>query len=270
MKLDIDKNKKEETRNRMEKRAEGATPTATTPVPQMGWNRQVSDLQTILANIESLFYVDITDGKTTRRVPLVEVLRKGLEEIKTEGPAVRDGAEELRREVARLRSDLLSVQKEYNDLGGSIRAIKVPKSMEPSDQLLQVKSELNKVQEGIVKATEEMTEERAKTEEMLERKLPQLTEGARKYIITRDYAPWIFSFIIAIMGGLVIWRAVEVAKEGEKVDQRAKEVEQWAKSVRVEQNRGLFADWLIDEWAPKNPKTWQNINRKWEEKVKEE
>lgn len=270
MKLDIDKNKKEETRNRMEKRAEGATPTATTPVPQMGWNRQVSDLQTILANIESLFYVDITDGKTTRRVPLVEVLRKGLEEIKTEGPAVRDGAEELRREVARLRSDLLSVQKEYNDLGGSIRAIKVPKSMEPSDQLLQVKSELNKAQEGIVKATEEMTEERAKTEEMLERKLPQLTEGARKYIITRDYAPWIFSFIIAIMCGLVIWGAVEVADEKEKVDQRAKEVAQWEKSVHKDRNRGLFADWLVDEWAPKNPKTWQHINRKWEEKNKGE
>ena len=84
MKLDIDKNKKEETRNRMEKRAAGAEPTATTPAPQMGWNRQVSDLQTMLANIESLFYVDITDGKTTRRVPLVEVLRKGIEEIKTE------------------------------------------------------------------------------------------------------------------------------------------------------------------------------------------
>lgn len=270
MKLDIDKNKKEETRNRMEKRAAGAEPTATTPAPQMGWNRQVSDLQTMLANIESLFYVDITDGKTTRRVPLVEVLRKGIEEIKTEGPAVRDGAEELRREVERLRSDLLSVQKEYHNLEGSIRAIKVPKSIEPSDQLLQVKSELDKVQEGIVKATEEMTEERAKTEEMLERKLPQLTEGARKYIITRDYAPWIFSFVIALMGGLVIWGAVEVADEKEKVDQRAKEVEQWEKSVHKDRNRGLFADWLVDEWAPKNPKTWQNINRKWEEKNKGE
>ena len=270
MKLDIDKNKKEETRNRMEKRAEGAEPTATTPAPQMGWNRQVSDLQTILANIESLFYVDITDGKTTRRVPLVEVLRKGIEEIKTEGPAVRDGAEELRREVERLRSDLLSVQKEYHDLEGSIRAINVPKSIEPSDQLLQVKSELDKVQEEIGKATEELIEERAKTEELLERKLPQLTEGARKYIITRDYAPWIFSVVIALMGGLVIWGAVEVADEKEKVDQRAKEVEQWEKSVHKDRNRGLFVDWLVDEWAPKNPKTWQNINRKWEEKNKGE
>lgn len=270
MKLDIDKNKKEETRNRMEKRAEGAEPTATTPAPQMGWNRQISDLQTILANIESLFYVDITDGKTTRRVPLVEVLRKGIDEIKTEGPAVRDGAEELRSEVARLRSDLLSVQQEYHNLGGSIRAIKVPKSIEPSDQLLQVRSELEELQKAIASVTEELTKERAKTEELLERKLPQLTEGARKYIITRDYAPWIFSFVIALMGGLVIWGAVDVEKKRSKVEQRARAVDQWAKSVQVDRNRGLFADWLFDEWVPQNPKTWQTINREWEEKNKGE
>lgn len=72
------------------------------------------------------------------------------------------------------------------------------------------------------------------------------------------------------MGGLVIWGAVEVADERSKGDQRAREVDQWARSVQVDRNRGLFADWLIDEWAPKNPKTWQTINRNWDEKNKGE
>ena len=56
------------------------------------------------------------------------------------------------------------------------------------------------------------------------------------------------------MGGLIIWGVVEVADERSKVDQRAREVDQWARSVQVDRNRGLFADWLIDEWAPKTQK----------------
>lgn len=226
-------------------------------------------MQTILANIESLFYVDITDGKTTRRVPLVEVLRKGIEEVKEVGPAVRDAAEELRREVAGLRSDVSAIRQEYRNLASTISAIKVPNALEPSAKLYQVASDLDKAQEGVAKKTKALAEERAKTEALLESKLPQLTAGARKYIITRDYAPWIFALIIVIMAGAVIWGAVEVADERSKVDQRAKSVEQWAKSLQLDQNRGAFADWLIDDWATKNPNTWRTIDKKWREENKD-
>lgn len=84
-----------------------------------------------------------------------------------------------------------------------------------------------------------------------------------------DTTAYIFA-VDEFLGGVVIWRAVEVSDKESRLDQREREVDQWAKSVQVDRNRGLFADWLIDEWAPKNPKTWQNINRKWEEKNKGE